>query len=488
MDVAQMEEPDDPFFSPPSDGIPSAVTPSQCAGIPVAEEASFWHPFFFEAVSYDAGSKGESMAGCVERVAAEYVSGWAQNTSAVEEPAKVRVSLDGNVLVEGETTINRAGIAAPSQSFEQYGYRLALPGVEENALARIIVEAYVDRAWIPLKRVKPLANRHSYQDFDGTGASKSKEKLAALRLERLPRKDRKAIPLKGKTVLDLGCNEGFFCAEAVRQGATRVVGIDANAELIGSARARCSEATFIRSSWWDIPKERFDVIFFLSAIHYEKEQKRFLNKLLDHLNPGGVLVLECGVFNVHGAREWRAVKRPNDAVRRYPTRELLINDLLSGYATLLVGKSIMQKGDPVPRLVYHCTPRRSTALLVSGKGGSGKTNLARSFARKDVPTYGTDSTLTRLLGDEYLSWHPLAVRLKETFPKTRRIHLGEVSLFIVEQKLEDDLCDLFISEIPGECELFCVEGEVLRHPTVLAALQKRLRKMNIRHWHVDARP
>src|SRR5688500_4813236 len=38
--------------------------------------------------------------------------------------------------------------------------------------------------------------------------------------------------LTGKTVLDLGCSFGFFCFEAVKRGASRVVGFDVDPESI----------------------------------------------------------------------------------------------------------------------------------------------------------------------------------------------------------------------------------------------------------------
>jgi SAM-dependent methyltransferase len=57
-----------------------------------------------------------------------------------------------------------------------------------------------------------------YQSHDGEkSTSDSNRKLERIKLP---------TSLKGKSVLDIGCNEGFFCAEAVRRGATRVLGLD----------------------------------------------------------------------------------------------------------------------------------------------------------------------------------------------------------------------------------------------------------------------
>src|ERR1041385_2692518 len=47
-----------------------------------------------------------------------------------------------------------------------------------------------------------------------------------------------AIPsdLRGKTVLDIGCNAGFYAIEMKRRGADRVLGIDFDPEYLAQAR------------------------------------------------------------------------------------------------------------------------------------------------------------------------------------------------------------------------------------------------------------
>src|SRR4029450_11406008 len=47
-----------------------------------------------------------------------------------------------------------------------------------------------------------------------------------------------ALPadLRGQTVLDIGCNGGFYAIEMKRRGADRVVGIDSDAMYLAQAR------------------------------------------------------------------------------------------------------------------------------------------------------------------------------------------------------------------------------------------------------------
>src|SRR5471030_2176904 len=106
----------------------------------------------------------------------------------------------------------------------------------------------------------------SYQSFsEGTGDSPSHEKLKMLQMPE---------DFAGRSFLDVGCNEGFFCGEALKRGASRAVGIDANASLLIRARERFPEADFVHSSWEKFPDEKFDVVLFASAIHYEPDPQR----------------------------------------------------------------------------------------------------------------------------------------------------------------------------------------------------------------------
>ena len=53
-------------------------------------------------------------------------------------------------------------------------------------------------------------------------------------------------PLRGRTVLDLGCGVGDQAAELVARGA-RVIGLDGNEELLREAQSRSLENTEFRT-------------------------------------------------------------------------------------------------------------------------------------------------------------------------------------------------------------------------------------------------
>ncbi|MBV8631809.1 MAG: TIGR04290 family methyltransferase [Silvibacterium sp.] len=87
---------------------------------------------------------------------------------------------------------------------------------------------------------------------------------------------RDAIPadLTGKTVLDIGCNAGFYSLEMKRRGALRVLGIDTDEHYLRQARfaAEIEEADieFRQMAVWDIADlgEKFDVVLFMGVLYH----------------------------------------------------------------------------------------------------------------------------------------------------------------------------------------------------------------------------
>src|SRR4051812_16130501 len=55
-----------------------------------------------------------------------------------------------------------------------------------------------------------------------------------------------ALPtdLTGKSVLDIGCNAGFYSVEMKRRGAERVLGIDSDDRYLAQAKLACSTLGF----------------------------------------------------------------------------------------------------------------------------------------------------------------------------------------------------------------------------------------------------
>jgi tRNA (mo5U34)-methyltransferase len=85
-----------------------------------------------------------------------------------------------------------------------------------------------------------------------------------------------AIPqdLRGKTVLDIGCNAGFYSFEMKRRGAERVVAIDSDERYLAQARyaSKILEADieFKNMSVYDIAVlgEQFDIVIFMGVFYH----------------------------------------------------------------------------------------------------------------------------------------------------------------------------------------------------------------------------
>jgi SAM-dependent methyltransferase len=214
----------------------------------------------------------------------------------------------------------------------------------------------------------------AYQSFDERkGTSRSHEKLAAIRMPK---------NLTGKRVLDLGCNEGFFCLEAKRRGAAEVIGIERNRKHIPLARERAAaeglDIDFREGNMLDLAEGEFDLVLSLSAIYYLDSPAELLKRIRERLTDTGKLILELGVDKKTDTLGVVRALRSRDE-RCFPTERLLREVWLDGYSVRLIGPSVAQSGDPIPRVVYHCSRALTNVVLVSGWGRSGKSTLARQI-------------------------------------------------------------------------------------------------------------
>jgi tRNA (mo5U34)-methyltransferase len=99
-----------------------------------------------------------------------------------------------------------------------------------------------------------------------------------------------AIPrdLRGRTVLDVGCNGGFYSIEMKRRGADRVVGVDWDERYLAQARFAAdvsgTAVEFRRLSVYDIASlgERFDIVLFMGVLYHLRHPLLALDLLHAH--------------------------------------------------------------------------------------------------------------------------------------------------------------------------------------------------------------
>ena len=85
-----------------------------------------------------------------------------------------------------------------------------------------------------------------------------------------------ALPadLSGKSVLDIGCNGGFYAIEMKRRGAARVLGIDFDEDYLAQARFAAAvtgqEIEFAKLSVYDLGAlgEQFDLVIFMGVLYH----------------------------------------------------------------------------------------------------------------------------------------------------------------------------------------------------------------------------
>ncbi len=98
-----------------------------------------------------------------------------------------------------------------------------------------------------------------------------------------------AIPedLTGKTVLDIGCNAGFYSIEMKRRGAARVTGIDSDERYLAQARYAAKvlgvDIDFKNLSVYNIGAlgEKFDVVIFMGVLYHLRHPLLALDLLYD---------------------------------------------------------------------------------------------------------------------------------------------------------------------------------------------------------------
>jgi tRNA (mo5U34)-methyltransferase len=99
-----------------------------------------------------------------------------------------------------------------------------------------------------------------------------------------------AIPadLTGKSVLDIGCNGGFYSMEMKRRGAARVLGVDYDDVYLDQARFAAEvegmDIEFRKLSVYDVAAlgERFDLVIFMGVFYHLRYPLLALDLIWEH--------------------------------------------------------------------------------------------------------------------------------------------------------------------------------------------------------------
>jgi tRNA (mo5U34)-methyltransferase len=97
--------------------------------------------------------------------------------------------------------------------------------------------------------------------------------------------------LSGKTVLDIGCNAGFYAIEMKRRGADHVLGIDSDDRYLAQARLAAEVLgfdegiTFEKLDVYDIGAigETFDLVIFMGVLYHLRHPLLALDLIREHV-------------------------------------------------------------------------------------------------------------------------------------------------------------------------------------------------------------
>ena len=100
-----------------------------------------------------------------------------------------------------------------------------------------------------------------------------------------------ALPadMTGLSVLDIGCNAGFYSMEMKRRGAARVLAVDFDEDYLAQARFAAEvegqDIEFRQLSVYDVGSlhERFDVVFFIGVLYHLRHPLLALDLIHEHV-------------------------------------------------------------------------------------------------------------------------------------------------------------------------------------------------------------
>ena len=115
--------------------------------------------------------------------------------------------------------------------------------------------------------------------------------------------------LTGATVLDIGCNGGFYSIEMKRRGASRVLGIDVDDGYLKQARFAAEvlglAIEFSRCSVYDVDKipGSFDFVLFMGVFYHLRYPLYALDKVIKKI--AGNLLFQTMIRGSEHARMWK---------------------------------------------------------------------------------------------------------------------------------------------------------------------------------------
>jgi tRNA (mo5U34)-methyltransferase len=177
-----------------------------------------------------------------------------------------------------------------------------------------------------------------------------------------------ALPadLRGRRVLDVGCNGGFYAIEMKRRGADRVVAIDPDPGYLAQAQFAAEtldlRIEFEQLSVYDVARlgERFDLVLFMGVFYHLRHPLLALDLLHEHV-VGDLLVFQSML---------RGSAAPFAPRPDYPFSEEAVFD---------------EPGYPRMHFIEHCYANDPTNWWIPNRGGAEAMLRSAGFEVLDHP-------------------------------------------------------------------------------------------------------
>lgn len=408
--------------------------------------------------------------GYLDGIFNDCIIGWVFDRNNPNKRIVVNIYIDDKKVGEIEASMYRLDLEKNGIGDGRHGFNFKIPEEYLNG-SKHTVKVFANCVELKNSPQEVVLLPRGYQFFeDQKGDSDSYGKLKRLGLPE---------DMRGLSVLDLGCNEGFFLFECVRRGATRCVGIDIDKNVIIKAAKRAEKyniknvCEFKVGSWWNIPNEKFDIILFLSSMHYEKNPRSLFHHIKNFLRPEGKLILECGVAPANGYN-YVSIKRW-DGWKKYPTMNLLVWCILRDYFVRFIGRSVFQSGDPIPRYIFHCMPKKTTYILVSGIPMAGKSPLVCLLNKPyEVIVVNSDSFFHFYISasNEISFTNDRVLKfLKKVNPQA----IDRTIAFLEKADFLEEFVNIFVEFIPSEADVIIIEGFIFDSEKIKNLVAKKLK-------------
>lgn len=196
-----------------------------------------------------------------------------------------------------------------------------------------------------------------YQTFDFLGDNRrdsdSAAKYIASRLEEMD--------LVGKSILDVGCNAGYFLFRLRDKNPDFMLGIDTGQKFINVAEAinatiyQDKSIKFVCGDFFNSSWLHFDLIICFSTFHYfGNQQGKFFDDCFGRLLPGGVLLLEVEEYPDGNTPMVHNAVRPADRkLYPYPNQAQLATWTEGKFIAVDHYPSVKQGGTLYDRFFWH---------------------------------------------------------------------------------------------------------------------------------------